>query len=471
MNPLHALPRRQIVICGNGASAAALIHALARAVKCPTTVCVIGEGNRTGEGIAYATRNPEHLLNVPARRMSIDPDTPDHFLQWLARKGLEPRGWDDQFLPRQLYGDYLHDAIAAAICASSQMELEMEWSHVTGLARRDKGWTVSYRNGAVDADMVVLATGNDMPSPIGTRYSPDIAARIVDNPWTPLSIDRMENVLILGSALTAVDVVLTLLGQGHQGQITLLSRRGLLPYTHVPCLPGEPITPPWPRTTRALLRDIRQAVGRTPPPAQWQAFMDSMRPHWPDIWGRLPTAERRRFLRHGAAIWNVHRHRLAPGVGARIESLLGQRFRKVRGRIAGIARNGDGSLVVEVRGRDGLHLIEADRLINCSGPNSDPGKSRDGLIESIVAGRHARASESGIGLDIDGENRVIDRDGQVQQSLYAMGALTRGRWWEITAMPEIAAQAKQIATTILHRLPTKDAAQPPPVSQPLSPAV
>ena len=44
-------------------------------------------------------------------------------------------------------------------------------------------------------------------------------------------------VLILGSGLTMVDQVLTLLRRGHRAQIVALSRRGLLPRWHLPTRP------------------------------------------------------------------------------------------------------------------------------------------------------------------------------------------------------------------------------------------
>ncbi len=452
MRTIRPLPRRQIVICGNGASAAVLIHALARSLREPTTVTVIGEGRHLGEGIAYATRHSWHLLNVPAGRMSVEPDAPDQFLQWLARRGIVPQDWDSQFQPRQLYGQYLRDTLAAAICANPNLDLEIIRSEIIGLVRRQTGWTISFRTGAIHADLAVLATGNDMPAPVGFRHGPEIAASIMDNPWAPLKTRRGDDILVLGTALTAVDAVLTLMAHGHRGHITLLSRRGLLPHVHVPASVAAPLTPPWPRTTHGLLRAMRLALGPTPRAEDWQGFMDAMRPFWPEIWNGLAVVEKRRFLRHGAAIWNVHRHRLAPGAGARIDAARGDRVTILRGRIAAIARNEDGSLAVEIAGRDGQRWLDVDRIINCSGPNSDPEKTHDRLTENIIASRYARASAAGVGLDVDEACRVINREGEAQRSLFAIGAPTRGRWWEITAMPEIAQQARRLAATMIEQL-------------------
>ena len=445
-------PRYQIAICGNGASAALLVHALARRVERPTTVCAIGAGEYFGEGIAYSTRNPQHLLNVTAPRMSADPDVPGQFHAWLAENGTLPAAWAETFQSRTQYGQYLRKQVASAICANPNLALALERSDIRGIVRRDNGWTVSYRNGAVDADIVVLATGNDMPERLSSRYGGDIAAAIVDNPWGALKLARGEDVLILGTALTAVDTVLSLVGQGHKGKITLLSRRGLVPHTHVQPEPGPVLPQHYARSVAEILRATRELLGRKPSPAQWQGFMDAMRPHWSDIWQNLPVREQRRFLRHGATIWNAHRHRLAPAVGAQMEQILGTRAQILRGRIAGLSPNPDGSLAVKISGRDGQRIIDADRIINCTGPNSDPEKTNDPFIENLIASRYARASSSGIGLDVDARDRLIARNGEVHHSFFAMGSLTRGKWWEITAIPEIAHQAQRLAQTLAEQL-------------------
>jgi uncharacterized NAD(P)/FAD-binding protein YdhS len=45
----------------------------------------------------------------------------------------------------------------------------------------------------------------------------------------PLSVPTDARVLLVGSGLTALDVICTLLRQGHRGAIDVLSRRGLRP--------------------------------------------------------------------------------------------------------------------------------------------------------------------------------------------------------------------------------------------------
>jgi uncharacterized NAD(P)/FAD-binding protein YdhS len=96
-------------------------------------------------------------------------------------------------------------------------------------------------------------------------------------------------------------------------------------------------------------------------------------------------------------------------------------------------------------------------VINCTGPNSDPTKSYYPLIQNVIALGHARSGPANLGLDVDAKSRILDANGAVQTDLFAMGALTRGRWWEITAIPEISRQATDIAGHLRAYLGAQDA--------------
>ena len=87
------MSRRTLVLCGDGASAVLLVCALARQAGQGLSIVIIGRNKQAGRGIAYATDNPNHLLNVPAARMSADINRPDQFVQWLAARGIATQKW------------------------------------------------------------------------------------------------------------------------------------------------------------------------------------------------------------------------------------------------------------------------------------------------------------------------------------------------------------------------------------------
>jgi uncharacterized NAD(P)/FAD-binding protein YdhS len=434
-----------IVVCGSGASATALLQALA-AGSTPFTVFVIGMGE-PGEGLAYATRNSSHLLNIPAQRMSIDPEEPDQFVLWLEKRNIWTDDWPSQFVPRSHYGQYLREAAALAKTAP-HLDTHFLREQVVSLTRKNAGWRVAHSFGQTDADFVVLATGNDMPSPLAARLDPAVKGLVVDNPWELPPINPEERVLILGTGLTAIDTVLSLSDKGHRGEISMLSRHGLLPQTHSQPQPQSALLEPFPKTALGILHALRLAVGPSPEAERWQGVMDAMRPHWPQLWQQMPLAEQRRFLRHGATIWNMHRHRVAPQVARRLHAVLTSNGRILKGRLGTVMSAQDGGLLINICGGRSETRLTVDRIINCLGPNSDPEKTHNRLIENMVASLQVRTAPSGIGLDVTDDNRVLGHDGLAHASLFAMGALTRGHWWEITALPEIVRQAQGIARSL-----------------------
>lgn len=117
--------------------------------------------------------------------MSADADDADGFVGWLSDRGTALPRWEDQFVPRFLYGEYLgHLLNEAGARSRGLLDLEIVRTEVLGFIRSGDKWIVTHARGTVKAARVVLATGTDLPSPIGARFGADVAELIIDNPWT-----------------------------------------------------------------------------------------------------------------------------------------------------------------------------------------------------------------------------------------------------------------------------------------------
>ena len=87
---------RHVAIIGAGFSGTLLAINLLRHDGPAATL--IERGDAAGLGVAYGTRQSDHLLNVRAANMSAFPDRPDHFAPQaprvfdLIQAGLEDRG-------------------------------------------------------------------------------------------------------------------------------------------------------------------------------------------------------------------------------------------------------------------------------------------------------------------------------------------------------------------------------------------
>jgi len=105
-----------LAIVGGGLSGALVAIHLLRQSPSGTRILLVERRVAAGRGVAYSTECPDHLLNVPAGRISLFPAEPEHFLDWLrarARPGSAEIAAAD-FLPRSLFGRYVVETLAAA---------------------------------------------------------------------------------------------------------------------------------------------------------------------------------------------------------------------------------------------------------------------------------------------------------------------------------------------------------------------
>ena len=98
--------QRSIVIVGAGFSGTLVAANLLKAQHWSATrVVLIERAAQMARGAAYAERGYPYLLNVPAGRMSADPNSPLDFLNFA--QAHIPDATAEDFLPRELYGRYL----------------------------------------------------------------------------------------------------------------------------------------------------------------------------------------------------------------------------------------------------------------------------------------------------------------------------------------------------------------------------
>jgi uncharacterized NAD(P)/FAD-binding protein YdhS len=432
-----------VVVIGGGFSGTMLAAELARRGIASTLVDGAG---RAGHGTAYSTGEAAHLLNVPAGRMGAWADQPGHFASEVAREGYEPH----EFVPRRRYGEYLrkilHEAEASGL-------VKIIHQDAVAAEHDADGWTVRLGDGArMHGAALALAQGNQAPQ--APPFARGIDERFfVNDPWSEegrAAIVRAAatggDVLLIGSGLTMVDMVLTLDEVRLRGRITAVSRRGLMPRAHADHgsapvtleeLPKDSLRRMW----RWLL-DRGAAVG-------WRAAVDSLRPHSHALWEGLSTAEQKRFLRHARPWWDVHRHRIAPEVAGRIKRLvqLGK-VEIVAGRVTDMwVKDNKLDVSIKRRGRRETDDHKFVLAVNCTGPLGSISQSKDPLLTSLFEAGLAKPDALDIGLSVDSRARVTDGE-----RIWALGPLTKGRWWEITAVPDIRGQVAAVAEDIAKEL-------------------
>lgn len=397
--------------------------------------------DRTGDfgpGVAYATPFAGHLLNVRASRMSAVEGRPGDFVDWLranAPDQADPMG----FAPRALYGRYVRNRLAG-----------VETTHP------GRVWRVTGHVAAITADgvrladgetitgaAVVLATGNPPPRTAGGDD------RVLADPWAPEALDRIgdeDDILIIGSGLTMVDVIQALDARGWRGRATALSLRGLLPRPHG-APPDVHADLPETATVGPLSRRLKtaRALSRN---TGWRAVMEGYRPITARLWAEMTTVERARLMRHLRPWWDVHRHRIAPEMGRMLDRLSDQ------GRL--LLKAGRLESVEMARGRPLAHWrpwrrtaaepLTADWIIDCTGPGHDA--AAHPLTGPLIAQGRARLDPLGLGLDLDDNGRVLDAQGRADARLWTLGPPARAAYWETIAVPDIRKRIEAMAADL-----------------------
>lgn len=362
------MTKRSIAVVGAGFCGTMILHHLMQHDSLPPLdIHVYDQNGAHGRGVAYSTPFAEHLLNVPAAGMSAIPDRADDFIRFIG-----PNANPARFYPRKIYGDYLFGFLVRA------QQRAAEQGHQITLHS-----TAAPVAGA--HDITVLATGTSQPvfppgggAAIAHPYGTDFATGLANH-------EKLDEVIILGTGLSAADAVVSLHRAGYAGHITCVSRHGLWPAVH------GPKSKLW----------------------HWRRYVDGLRPHSNRIWRAMPEAARQ-FLLARVTFWNTIRHRMPPEIHADLKMLeAAGRLTTIKGHICSItpAQNKG----VEVH----LHhtVIAGDLAVNCLG---------------FIPYRQVPASGFRLG-----------------ESTWTLGAPLFGHLIETTAVPELRVQAKQVASEIV----------------------
>jgi uncharacterized NAD(P)/FAD-binding protein YdhS len=237
-----------------------------------------------------------------------------------------------------------------------------------------------------------------------------------------------------------VDAWVSLAEARHRGPVTVVSRNGLLPKGHKDVAPlsiDESDVPFGTSLTdltawfRGLVRDEEARGG------DWRSVVDGLRPYNQRLWQSWSMREKKQFLRHVRPWWNIHRHRLPPDLYEGLErAVQSGQVQLIAAEFVGIERAGDGvRATLRPRGSNQRQTMDVARVYDCGGVSVDIRASANPLLRFLVQSGTARPDPMHIGLDVDANSALIAADGSVSARTRAIGPLTRGRYFEIEAIP------------------------------------
>lgn len=316
-------------------------------------------------GIAYG-RVPafEYNLNLSSKRVTPfaageKPDDLPSFEDYILARAKDDPGFENNLVnpSRQVYGQYLHDLMDAAVARTGgKVQLERRYDEAVDLNDTPHGTTVHLKSGdTIDAAHVMLATG--FKEAVMPKFAFNAAAhpQFLDYPYSHRAntfFDKLlggannaadKSTLVLGTGLSAMDTVIRLLDGGYKGKITMLSRKAQFHPTYKTFLdksymeaglqgePRDPATLPFTKKDPDFMAAVRDGDA---PQRVFKEMLYEFRKrqregytseeilsHWeksvPELFERMP-AETNKFLAVNETLINLLRVGTTPEITEKI---------------------------------------------------------------------------------------------------------------------------------------------------------
>nr|WP_274709311.1 FAD/NAD(P)-binding protein [Nitratireductor luteus] len=484
---MHDATALSIAVIGAGPTAVAALESLIHSRNIigpdvPLDVTVFDPSPHPWCGHSFASDRPEALTNTYTSDMSVRHWQPEHVGFWLKATGnAEFAG--NNFAPRSLIGQYFKESAQQAASRLGGFVFIRE--QVTGVAVIDDRARVHTQNGGFPFDYAILSVGrSDKFDPYGLEGQENFCIRPYPLKDALAGVDPDEHIGIIGTGLTAVDLVMALKADKHRGRITLFSRNGLLPAVRPPSLNYE-----LQRFTVKGIEDIAAAKGgltledivhlvheeldhacTSPEPLTEEIFptrygIDRLRHQLmhiddgrkaysiliktllvlQDAWYFLNPADKAR----AAGFRHIYCSLCCPMPRFRAAQLLGLaeagQLDVVRG-VRSMAKDASGQFVAVAADHPPLHF---DRVFSAGSSGTEPDPMAIPLVNSLLRSGQGRAHPVG-GLAIERTtSRLLDVHSRPQPRLYAVGTMTSGAFQVLNGYSVLRLRTGHIADAIL----------------------
>lgn len=521
-----------IVIIGGGAAGVSVLAQLVDKYvqeKLPTAnqkiqILVVEKSGTMGAGLAYGTDDESHILNLSAENMSFMPDATKHFINWVKSNADKWKPHfpnlnvdNNSYTPRKLFHLYLADLAATTKQYAEKNNITVKFiqDEVIDIqaetADKYNKFEISLASsdGAtkIHAEQVILCIGHLPP----VAYSEFIGKpNYYHSPWPTQqfisNIPKTEHVYILGTRLTAIDIVLSLINGGHSGPITMISQNGWLPCVIGPTKPytreflnldtvteitanGTQKLPlqkllelfkkeiehaeneiehtenasfvfdinkllksakPSQSAKNWLAKEIRRAETTIRP---WQSVLSSLYPIVPNIWNALTLTDKKEFLKTYYSLWMTYLAAFPIENAKKIQALMETGQLEVSGGMESVKfleqeQNYEISL-------SNSKVIHAKYLINCTGAGHDITKANDSILLKNLLERKLIIPHPLGGIKIDFTSLNVKSntpEKQIVKGLFVIGKMTGGTCLATDDLGQIGREAKRAVNSSYHQL-------------------
>ncbi|PCI98709.1 MAG: hypothetical protein COB14_07370 [Alphaproteobacteria bacterium] len=496
-----------IAIVGGGAVGVCVFNELVdQLVQLPNperyNITIYDKTGVFGGGLAYGTQLDAHILNMPANSMSAKSDDPQHFIKWLKEPhsndlhsyfNIQARGND--FVPRSVFGLYLEDVLDKALDKAQEFGIstELKQDDIINIQHQDGLMSVDSSSSHQLYNQTILCLGNQPPS-VGSELC--ATSGYFHQPWPEgeltKGIPKDSDVNILGSSLSAVDTLLTLLENGHKGPINFISRNGLLPKVRSFPKPykltalslenvqlsndNEMKKVSFEKIVELFQTELAQAGIEVPNVsiAQLQekdsplkileadiqrvqegkdnyfAVLKAVDDVASDLWHAMSLPAKQTFDEHYKTLWNMYDYAMPMQNAQKVLQALQSGQLSVRSGFNNIEYNDQEKMFV-IRCSDN-EVFQSKYVVNAIGGGCDLTKMQSPLIQNALKNDVFKPHPLG-GIDVDFDTgRVKDKDNNCSDILYAVGSLTRGVHFYTNSILENAKASKAVAFHVCNTL-------------------
>jgi uncharacterized NAD(P)/FAD-binding protein YdhS len=483
----------KIAIVGGGPASVSLCMQLLEKLtphvaKEEVEISVFEKNTAIGPGLPYSLEENCYLLNLPKEVMEPVQGQNGRFSDWLKSYSDCPQ--DTHFPPRHYFGKYLEYLANDVAQRSVGGKIKIKYHtacEVLDLIKQNDQFEVLTTKGNYIGDYIVLCTGH-MPS---VAYRHLIGNEgYVHHPWKEGIFERIppdEDIAIIGTRLSAIDIALKLSSLERQGKVSMVSRSGLLP-----AVLGKSI-PPYPlkyltlenfdyitksgliplslnELMKLFLKEISDAEGlefnlnlidksykdilplswlnKEISQAEvgnraWQRVLFSFYPIIPNIWSMMNLRDQRTFLKEYYGLFLTYLAAFPLENAYKMRTLLQSNELEILGGLDNIECR-DSTYHLKLAGN---RTLIVKHLINATGPGYDPAEIpmyRNLLHRGVVRKHHLG------GFDVDPKTlQLFNGKKGLHRNMYAVGELTHGACLATTDMTRVAVQADRASTCIV----------------------
>ena len=473
-------------------------------VNCHITVFEPAE--KIGYGTAYQEDLNTNLLNIPAGNMSLYDKHRSHFLEWIAllpKSTLQFYGVNEidaaAFYPRPLFGRYVQEQFENIITQSATLGIciNLVKAAIINIQKQPNETLLlsDTKNQIHEFNKVVLCNGNltsdkfeSLNQYNGYLHTPYPVSALTKK------IHPESTVGILGSNLSAIDIIAALKAQGHTGNIHCFSRQGILPavrsihscsWENRPSkadihalaqakngrLSLQDVFDFLHKKTSALdpQFDLQDAIGSGKDAAQrlddelkvalnqtrpWQAVLSGMNEVVDLVWKYLTPADKEKFHTRWRSLWMSRRGMFPVKNALTLSKMLKSKQLYIHGGFKQCEPNTEkAGFIMQCHNESGnTETTSCDFVINATGFSQHVNHSRDPLVLNLLASGLADSSEyGGFKLDFD-TGALITRRGDIETAVTVLGSLACGTYFWTVSMDVNARLANEQASRMAEGL-------------------